>query len=147
MSQTHITERRRHPRLPLHLSVVKMVDFKCEGLDQTAPAILIDISAGGVGMVCFALPQLAKNITFSIDLPDLVKAKLHGKIIRAVQKGDTYRVAIEFTEFQEQWGHMVTKLIKSHKDCEDRWSQGDRKHCPKECAFHKAFPRIDPQPV
>ncbi len=144
---SHTQERRRHPRLPLHLNVAKMVDFKCEGLDQPAPAVLIDIAAGGVGMVCFALPQLAKNITFNIDLPGLVKAKLQGKIVRAVQKGDTYRVAIEFTEFQEQWSHMVSKLIKSQKDCEERWNQGDRHYCPKECSFHRVFPKIDPQPV
>src|SRR5579864_488741 len=96
-------ERRKHPRLPLHLSVAKLVDFKCDGLDQASPAILVDLSAGGLSMICFALPQLSKNVTFRLDLPGLVNAKVQGRVVRAHRKGDTYQVAIAFTEFQDQW--------------------------------------------
>src|SRR5579864_6408267 len=98
---TNLQERRRHPRLPLHLSVAKLVDFKCEGLDQPAPAILVDLSAGGLSMICFALPSLSKNVTFRLELPGLVNAQMHGRVVRAHRKGDTYHVAIAFTEFQE----------------------------------------------
>ena len=45
---THTHERRRHPRLPMHLSIAKMVDFQCDGLEQPAPAVLVDLSAGGL---------------------------------------------------------------------------------------------------
>ena len=133
MTQTQ--ERRRHPRLPMHLSVAKLVDFKCDGLDATAPAILVDLSAGGLAMICFALPQIAKNITFKLSLPGLVNAQVHGKIVRATRKGDTYNVAVEFTEFQEQWAHLVSKLVKAYNVCEERLTQGDRRFCLKDCAF------------
>jgi len=132
---TRIQERRRHPRLPLHLSVAKLVDFKCDGLDMPAPAVLVDLSAGGLSMIAFALPQLTKNVTFNLDLPGLVNAQLHGKIVRAHKKGETYQVAIAFNEFKEEWARLVTKLVKAYNDCEDRLSQGDRRFCFKRCAF------------
>lgn len=132
---THTHERRKHPRLPLHLSVAKMVDFKCEGLDQPAPAVLVDLSAGGLAMIAFALPQIAKNVTFRLSLPGLVNAQLHGRIIRAHRKGETYNVGIEFTEFQDQWGHLVSKLAKAYNVCEERLNQGDRRFCFKDCSF------------
>jgi hypothetical protein len=132
---TKTQERRKHPRLPLHLSVAKLVDFKCDGLDMPAPAILVDLSAGGLSMIAFALPNLTKNVTFRLDLPGLVNAQLHGKIVRAHKKGETYQVAIAFSEFKEEWSRLVSKLYKAYNECEDRLSQGDRRFCFKLCAF------------
>ena len=34
---------------------------------------------------------------------------------------------------------MIGKLVKSYAECEDRWDQGDRNYCPKDCSYHKAF--------
>lgn len=133
MTQAH--ERRKHPRLPLHLSVAKLVDFQCDGLGQPSPAVLVDISAGGLSMVCFVLPTLSQRVTFRLELPGLVNAQVHGRVVRAHRKGETYQVAIAFTEFQEQWAHLVEKLIKAYNACEDRLTQGDRRFCFRECAF------------
>jgi hypothetical protein len=132
---THVQERRKHPRLPLHLSVAKLVDFKCDGLDVQAPAVLVDLSAGGLSMIAFALPQITKNVTFRLDLPGLVNAQLHGKVVRAIKKGETYQVAVAFSEFKEEWARLVSKLVKAYEDCEERLSQGDRRFCFKKCAF------------
>jgi c-di-GMP-binding flagellar brake protein YcgR len=132
---TQIQERRKHPRLPLHLSVAKMVEFKCDGLNQTAPAVLVDLSAGGLSMICFALPQLALNVTFRLNLPGLVNAQLQGKIVRAHRKGETYQVGVEFTELQDKWSQWVGKLVKAYTVCENRLAQGDRRFCFKECGF------------
>lgn len=136
---SHAQERRKHPRLPLHLSVAKMVEFECDGLEQ--PAVLVDLSAGGLSMICFAMPPTSQNVKFRMALPGLANANVHGRVVRVLKKGETYRVAVEFTELQSQWAHMVEKLVKSQIACQERWDQGDRLHCPKECAFHKAFPR------
>ena len=132
---TQQQERRKHPRLPLHLSVAKLVDFKCEGLDQPAPAILVDLSAGGLSMICFALPTLSQRVTFRLELPGLVNAQVQGRVVRARRKGETYQVAIAFTELQDRWAHLVEKLVKAYNVCEDRLAQGDRRFCFRECAF------------
>jgi hypothetical protein len=132
---TPIEERRKHPRLPLHLSIAKLVDFKSEGMNLPAPAILCDLSAGGLSMITFALPQIAKNVTFRLEIPGIVNAQVQGKIIRAHKKGETYHVAVKFSEFQTQWAHLVQKLVKAYKECEERLNQGDRRFCFKDCAF------------
>jgi len=134
-------ERRRHPRLPMHLTVAKLIDFKCEGEEQSIPAVLVDLSAGGLSMVAFALPRLTQKVTFRLDIPGLVSAQLHGHVVRAQKKGETYQVAVAFDEFKDQWAQLISKLVKSLKECEDRWNQGDRNHCPKECSYHKVFPK------
>jgi hypothetical protein len=141
MSRTQ--ERRKHPRLPLHLSVAKLIDFKSEGLEGTAPAVLVDLSAGGLSMICFAQPPMSQNVTFRLNLPDIVNAQVHGRVVRVLKKGETYMMAVEFSELRKEWSGMITKLYHSYQSCEERWNQGDRKHCPKECAYHKAFPRED----
>jgi hypothetical protein len=130
-------ERRKHPRLPLHLSVAKLVDFKCDGLDQPTPAILVDLSAGGLAMIAFALPSIAKNVTFRLQLPGVVDAQLHGRIVRADKKGETYKVAVAFTEYQEKWANLVNKLIKSYEECDYRHAiLGGAPSCSKKCAYH-----------
>lgn len=132
---TTIQERRKHPRLPLHLSIAKLVDFKCDGLDQPAPAILVDFSAGGLSMIAFALPQITRNVTFRLDLPGLVNTQVHGKVVRAHKKGETYQVAIAFNEFKEEWARLVSKLFNAYESCEEQLAQGDRRFCFKKCAF------------
>jgi len=132
---TSVQERRKHPRLPLHLSVAKLVDFKCDGLDQPAPAILVDLSAGGLSMITFGLPHITKNVTFRLELPGFVNAQLHGKIVRAIKKGETYQVAVAFSEYKEEWARLVAKLVRAYNVCEDRLSQGDRRFCFKGCSF------------
>ncbi len=132
---TRTDERRKHPRLPLHLSVAKLMDFTCDGQNQPSPAIIVDLSAGGLSMIAFAVPQLTKNVTFKLELPGLVNAQLHGKVIRAIKKGETYQIAIAFSEFKEEWARMVKKLHKAYYICEDRLAQGDRYFCFKRCPF------------
>lgn len=132
---TRPEERRKHPRLPLHLSVAKLVDFKCDGLAQPAPAILVDLSAGGLAMIAFALPSITRNVTFRLDLPGLVNAQLHGKVVRAIKKGETYQVAVAFNEFKEEWARLVGKLVKAYDSCEEQLAQGERRFCFKKCAF------------
>src|SRR3954471_515258 len=119
---TRTQERRKHPRLPLHLNVAKLVDFECEGLDAPAPAVLIDLSVGGLAMICFALPPLSKQVSMRLKLPGLVNAQLQGKVVHAYRKGETYRVSVEFTEFQKEWEHLIEKLVKSYTECEARWA-------------------------
>jgi hypothetical protein len=128
-------ERRRHPRLPLHLSIAKLIDFKCQGQDEPVPAVLVDLSAGGLAMVCFALPRLTQKVTFRLELPGLVNAQLHGHVVRAHRKGETFQIAVAFDEFKEQWAHLVEKLLRAYQVCEERLAQGDRRFCVKECAF------------
>lgn len=135
MSTPLTHERRKHPRLPMHLSVAKLVDFQCEGLAQPTPAILVDLSAGGLSMIAFALPQISNQVTFRLDLPGLVNAQMHGRVVRAHRKGETYHVAVAFTEFQDQWAHLVSKLVKAYNGCEERLAQGDRRFCWKDCSF------------
>jgi hypothetical protein len=86
-------------------------------------------------MIAFALPHLTRNVTFRLDLPGLVNAQLHGKIVRAHKKGETYQVAVAFSEFKDEWARLVAKLVKAYNDCEDRLSQGDRHFCFKPCGF------------
>ncbi len=141
-------ERRKHPRLPLHLSVAKLVDFKCEGLDQPIPAILVDLSAGGLSMVAFALPSIAKQVTFQLDLPGIVNAQLHGRVVRAHKKGETYQVAIAFTEFQEKWAKLVAKLVKSYEQCDYRFAVlGGTPSCSKKCAYHSLLDKDETKRV
>lgn len=135
MSTPLTHERRKHPRLPMHLSVAKLVDFQSEGMEHASPAILVDLSAGGLSMITFALPEIANKVTFRLELPGLVNAQMHGRVVRAHRKGETYQVAVAFTEFQDQWANLVAKLVKAYNMCEERLAQGDRRFCFRECAF------------
>jgi hypothetical protein len=128
-------ERRHHPRLPLHLSIAKLIDYHSEGLIQPAPAVLVDLSAGGLSMICFVLPKVAEQVTFKLELPGLLNAEVHGKVVRVLQKGETYQVAIAFTEAQDRWAEVVETLSHSYQQCEDRLSKGERRFCFGDCGF------------
>ena len=53
-------------------------------------------------------------------------AQVQGRILRATRKGETYQVAIAFTEFQQQWAHLVEKLAKAYRSLRQEMADATR---------------------
>ena len=134
------TERRRHHRIPVMVDVAAPLTIRFEGKDVDVPAVLINLSAGGLSMVTFGVPPGGRTLRLDINLPGVASGHVHGKIVRVHSRGATHQVGVQFTDFREKWELIVGKLAEAYQGCEEKLAQGERHFCLKVCAY---FPLCD----
>ena len=92
-------ERRVHFRFPtitIVKEVVIAVTHPIKGKKKTMPAIMYNLSAGGIAIVTFDKVPLNSIITLNLDLGCVVLKGVKGKVVRIDGKNVTYLIAIDF---------------------------------------------------
>ncbi|MBI4679434.1 MAG: PilZ domain-containing protein [Elusimicrobia bacterium] len=155
-----LPERRRHHRFSLVEGLIEPVTVRfdgssregcrCEGRERPVrgveqPAILTNLSAGGMSMVCFAEPPRARRLDMVLTLPGLKSVPIVGRVARMHQKGQTWNVGIAFTLLSPKHRNMINGMAQDNLDCETRISLNLPDSCAPKCAFHHLC--VKPQKV
>lgn len=142
-------ERRRSPRLPVVEGMIEPITVKFDGAkseknhapaaagaDKNQPAILTDLSAGGMSLLMFLEPPHAKKLDMVLTIPGLNHLPIEGKVVRINQKGETYNVGIAFTRIEKKHQSKISDMAQDHLDCETRIALKLPEACVKTCSFH-----------
>jgi len=130
-----MVDRRRHQRMPT-LSVIKEVELTKNGSGEKIPAIMSDISAGGLAIITFLpLPQNAE-IILNLALPGINLKNVKAKIVRIVEKNGTYLAGLQFLNLSRKLKVKINKMALDWKKCEDNLSLGLKIDCSK-CSYYK----------
>jgi len=138
------TERRRHARLPVMEGIVEpiIVQFASADGQETAkaspgqPAILTNLSAGGMSLLMFLEPPHARRLDMILNIPGLERLPIAGHVVRVHQRGPTYNVGISFTQISKKHEAQISKMAEDHADCETRIGLKLPEVCVKSCTFH-----------
>jgi len=119
------SERRKHARLPIIHDMVEPVDLTYQdprekGKMQTQPAILANLSAGGMRLVTFMEPPKTGVLEMCIELPGLGKIPVKGRISWIHSKGDVFTSGIAFTEISKVNCDKINAIAEDYEDCETR---------------------------
>ena len=127
-------EKRRHQRFPT-LSVVKSVEITQGAGKTNVPAIMCDISAGGMAMItCLPLPA-ASDIVLDLNMPEIDLKKVHARIVRTKEKNGTYLIALEFKRLSPVLKNKINTMAIDWKVCEQRLTAGKKINCSK-CSYY-----------
>ncbi len=94
-------QRRDHYRLPITLNAVlksnkknNMIETKC---------ITVDLSAGGIKLVCKEEVERSEKVIVDIDLDNSKITSVEGQVVRSVKNPETnkYELGIKFSEISE----------------------------------------------
>ena len=138
-------ERRRHQRLPVMEGMVEPITIgfgKEEGGPGAAkrprqqPAILTNLSAGGLSLITFMEPPHAKRLDLVLLLPGLNHIPVEGKVVRVLEKGQTFNVGIAFTKIAKKHRDRINAMAQDHMDCETRIGLKLPEACVSDCSFH-----------
>lgn len=117
-----LNDRRKDARVKFKVELIEPVDlaFAVEGSKrpQTQPAILINISAGGMLLMTFMEPPHVKHLKMTLDLPGLKKFPVEGSILRVVSKGPVYSLGIRFTKISPASRKAIATLAEQHEEQE-----------------------------
>ncbi|MBI5631135.1 MAG: PilZ domain-containing protein [Elusimicrobia bacterium] len=134
-------ERRRFARFPVMSGVVEPITVNFDandgpGASQGQPAILTNLSAGGMSLILFLEPPRTKKLEMLLSIPGLDKVSLEGKVVRVSEKGQTYNVGIAFTKISKKHQKQLSLMAQDHGDCDMRIALRLPEACVSSCHFH-----------
>lgn len=133
-------ERRKHVRLPIMHGILEpvMIDFICEGSDKhiPQPAVLSDLSAGGMRLVTFLEPPHSKELKMVLSLDGLGEMLVTGKISWVKQKGGVYMNGISFTRIKQEDIKKISDMAEDYADCDMRVALKLPEVCVETCKAH-----------
>jgi hypothetical protein len=131
-------DRRQHTRFPVCEGMIEPITVKFEAMKSKGaqPAILTNLSAGGMSLLMFLEPPTAKRLDMVLTLPGLAEVPVEGKVVRVNQKGDTYNIGIAFTRIQKKHQSKISGMAQDHIDCEMRIGLKLPEVCVSSCSFN-----------
>ena len=132
-------ERRRHARLRVVEGMIEPITVELGGEKTHSigqPAILTNLSAGGMSLLMFIEPPHARRLDMVLNIPGLERVPIQGKVLRVHEKGPTFNVGIAFTQISKKHQDQISKMAEDHGDCETRVGLKLPEVCVKTCSFH-----------
>lgn len=103
---------------------------------RNQPAILTNLSAGGMSLILFLEPPRTKRLEMVLSIPGLTRIPIEGRVVRINEKGQTYNVGIAFTKIGKKHRDRISGMAQDHIDCETRISLKLPEVCVQTCSFH-----------
>ena len=135
-------ERRKHRRFSVVEGMVEPITLELQGPDDTMrkqPAIMTDLSAGGISLLMFVEPPHTKSFQMTLSIPGLEGVPIEASIVRVHQKGETYSVGLTFRKIPRDAQKSIEKMAEDSADCQTRTSLGLPDACGSDCPFHSLF--------
>lgn len=135
-------ERRKHRRFSVVEGMVEPIALEIEGADSVMrrqPAILTDLSAGGISLLMFVEPPHTKTFQITLSIPGLEGVPIEAAVVRVHQKGETYSVGLSFKKIPRDAQKSIEKMAEDSADCQTRTSLGLPDACGSDCPFHSLF--------
>jgi hypothetical protein len=135
-------ERRKHRRFSVVEGMVEPITLELDGPDSNGkkqPAIMTDLSAGGISLLMFVEPPHTKSFQMTLSIPGLEGVPIEASVVRVHQKGETYSVGLTFRKIPREAQKHIEKMAEDSADCQTRTSLGLPDACGSDCPFHSLF--------
>ena len=120
-----LKERREHVRLPILHGILEPVDVNFydnedAGKGRPQPAILVDLSAGGMRLITFLEPPHSKELNMILKLAGVKEMPIIGKISWVKEKGGVFMNGITFSEISNEDKKRISEMAEDYVDCDTR---------------------------
>ncbi len=141
-------DRRRHPRFAVVEGMVEPININIDALrsapakhgppamPKSQPAILTDLSAGGMSLILFMAPPKTRALDMVLSIPGLDHVSIQGQVVRISQKGETYNIGISFIKISRKHQVRIDQLAHDNLDCDIRVALKLPEACVPTCKFN-----------
>lgn len=102
---------------------------------REVPAVLTNLSAGGMALVVFAHVSGGSKLKISLDVPSLQGLEFQGKVAWTQHKGEMTTVGVHFDHIAPENISRISRLAEDFQDCELKISFGLQDVCFRKCAY------------
>ena len=154
---TSAAERRKYPRFAVVGNLIEPITLRyalpkerggkrvVTPETMTQPAILTNLSAGGMQLITFLAPPHAKRLDMKLTLPGL-ELPVTGRVVRVTEKGETFVVGIQFVKIQKKDQKRINDMAADNFDCDTRLSLALPESCVRECRFNRLCHKTQKSP-
>ncbi len=138
-------ERRVHSRIPIAADVGEPIEISiprnpANGNKSTSmPAILANISAGGMALIAFGAEGMIKEdsrLNLTTNLPGMTFNKIACQVVHVRCRSEMQTIGVRFTTMPATVKNRIAKLINDYDDCETRMGLGIPEVCTgKKCRY------------
>jgi len=132
-------DRRLHFRFPTITIVKEVVIFVTHPRTKkkiVLPAIMYNLSAGGIAIVTFEKVPIGAIITLNLNLDGINLQNVTGKVVRVEGRNVTFLIAIDFTNLTKELKKKITMIANDADICETRIMLGEKHACKKKCTYY-----------
>ena len=133
-------ERRKHHRFPVVEGLIEPITLRltprAQGQPAYQPAILADLSSGGMSLVTFTSIPKTRKLELQLNLPGMLHIPLQGRIRRIHEKEEVYILGIQFTRIRKKDRHLIHCMAQDFQDCETRIHFNLPEACVPNCSFY-----------
>lgn len=134
-------ERRKHVRLPMLHGILEPVEIQffsktSDGKVKPQPAILSDLSAGGMRLITFLEPPHSKEINIILKLEGLDEVPVTGRISWVKEKGEVFMTGIAFISISKTNQKKINEMAEDYSDCDTRITLKLPEACVEGCKAH-----------
>ncbi len=131
-------ERRMYKRFPI-ISMIKKISIKSEDKKRgiTTPAILFNLSAGGISIITERPIALNTLIRLNFNLAGLLLQDIEGMVVRTEGRKRLYLIVVGFTKIDDEIKNRINLMAEDFDVCEAKLLQGKDVNCTKKCRYYK----------
>jgi len=121
-----VKERRKDVRLPIMHGILEPVELEFMAQDASGkivpqPAILADLSAGGMRLITFMPPPRTKELHIMLQVGGMTKpVPVTGRIAWVKEKGGVYMSGIAFTSISADSRKQIASMADDFANCDTR---------------------------
>ena len=137
-------EKRKSKRFPVLYHLIKPVLIRSQESKAgiSSPAIMANLSAGGMALLTFSPLPVGKNILISFDLKDLKIDNVKSRVVRVENKEGSYILGVQFLNLKKELADVINKLADDFDSCETRILLGEKPICRKGCSYFEHCQRV-----
>ncbi|MDA8130984.1 MAG: PilZ domain-containing protein [Elusimicrobia bacterium] len=133
-----LKERRQHVRLPILHGILEPVEIEfftedAAGKAVPQPAILSDLSAGGMRLITFMAPPHTKELNIILKLSGIKEIPVTGRISWVKDKGGVFMNGIAFTGISPDDRKRINDMAEDYSDCDTRFALKLPEVCVETC--------------
>jgi hypothetical protein len=129
-------DKRKHKRFPVVKDLAEPVDlYILENPPREVPAVLTNLSSGGMALVVFAHVSGDSRLKIVLNLPGLEGVEVQGHVAWTDAKGDTTAVGVRFNHLSAEASRRINQMAEDYQDCEFKLSFGLKDVCYRECHY------------
>lgn len=134
-------ERREHVRLPMLHGILEPVEIEFytkdrAGKAEAQPAILSDLSAGGMRLITFLAPPHSKELNIILKLNGVKEIPVTGRISWVKDKGGVFMNGISFVGISHDAKKCISDMAEDYSDCDTRMELKLPEVCVETCKAH-----------
>jgi hypothetical protein len=136
-----VKERRQHVRLPMLHGILEPVEIEFytttdHGKSVPQPAILADLSAGGMRLITFMAPPHTRELNIILKLDGSKEMPVTGKISWVKDKGGVFMNGISFSHISHDDRTRINEMAEDYSDCDTRTALKLPEVCVETCRAH-----------